>query len=661
MYIFIINMKISYIPHTFFSLLAVILLLTFSASLHSQAYSVTSRKAIRNFEKAREHFTINDDREAESYLRKALKADEQFIEAWFMLAQIFLDRNETNKAADYYLAGVSIDPDGYGHGYLKVAELKFSIGHYKEAKDHLDRWKSYSISDPNSIALAEKLERDLKFAIEALLKPVAFNPVPLGDAVNTESFEYWPALSIDEKTIFFTVLGPPNPELPQGKLKMQEDFYFATKDSEHWTDRTYLGPPVNTNTNEGAQSVTADGKTMYYTACDRSDGYGRCDIYSSSVDEEGRWSKPLNLGEPVNSWYSDKHPSISADGRILYFTSDRPGGKGDYDLWVSVNSGGSWSKPVNLGDSINTPGTEQSPFIHPDQRSLYFSSDGWPGMGNGDIFLSRQKPNGTWGSPVNLGFPVNTHNEEIGLIVNARGDRAYYSSNRRAGTDTDIFTFTMPPGVKPDPVSYITGRVFDSRNMKGIGARFELIGLETGKLVMEAFSQPGDGDYLLSLPTGEGYALNVSQPGYLFYSDHFELDRRYDRLNPLRKDIPLDPVSSGTSVILNNIFYDVDSYFLTRRSSAELDKIYKFLMDNRTVRIEISGHTDSTGTDKYNLELSGKRAGQVVDYLTSRGIDPERLVAKGYGSSKPVADNATEEGRAKNRRTELTIISVDDD
>ncbi len=653
------NMTNRHPSSTIFNYLAVILLLMITSSLHSQTYSVTSRKAIRNFEKAREHFTVNDDMEAASYLQKALKADRSFIEAWFMLAQIYLDQNEIEKAAEYYLQGVNIDPDGYAHGYLKVAELEFSIGHYAASREHLKQWKSYSISDMRSEALAEKLERNLEFALEAVNNPVDFNPKHLGEAVNTDMFEYWPALSIDEKTLFFTVLGPPNPDLPPDRLKMQEDFYYVTRENDRWVDRTYLGPPVNTNGNEGAQSVTADGKIIYFTACDRPDGFGMCDIYMSMVDSKGQWSKPQNLGEPVNTWYSDKHPAISADGRTLYFTSNRPGGKGGYDLWVSEKRDGSWSKPVNLGDSINTPGTEQSPFIHPDQRSLYFSSDGWPGMGKGDIFRSRKKEEGTWGIPVNLGYPVNTHNEEIGLIVNARGDRAYYSSNRREGTDTDIFTFNIPPGVRPDPVSYITGRVYDSRNMKGIGARFELIELNTGNVVMEAVSDPEEGDYLISLPTGAGYAFNVSHPGYLFYSDHFEIGRRYDRLDPLRKDIPLDPIGKGTSVVLNNIFFDVDSYMLNERSTAELDKIYQFLDQNSGVKIEISGHTDSTGTDAYNLELSGKRAEQVVDYLTSRGVKSDRLVARGYGSSRPVADNATEEGRAKNRRTELTILQID--
>ena len=629
--------------------------------VQSQSYSVTSGRAIRNFEKGRDYFTQKRDKEAEKSLRKALKADDQFIEAWFMLAQIYLDNNEIEKAAEYYLNGLAVDPEGYANGYLKVAEMKFSIGKYTEAKEQLEIWEKYPLNDKTSKGQAEKLERNLDFAIKAVRNPVQFSPEPLGDAVNTELFEYWPSLSADEKTMFFTVLGPPNPDLPPHRLKMQEDIYFAMQQENRWIERTYMGPPVSTNRNEGAQTITADGKSIYFTACDRSDGYGMCDIYYSRFEDDGSWSKPVNLGEPVNSWYSEKHPAISADGRMLCFASNRPGGKGEYDLWISEKRGDSWSKPVNMGDSINTPGIEQSPFLHPDQQSLYFSSDGWPGMGMGDIFLSRLKGDMSWSIPVNMGYPVNTHNEEIGFIVNARGNRAYYASNRRERTDTDIYTFEMPLDVRPIPVSYIAGRVYDSRTMKGIEASFELIDIETGTLVMEVVSNPGEGDYFVSLPTGSAYAFNVSQSGYLFYSDHFAIERRYDRLEPMRMDIPLDPISKGKTVVLNNIFFDTDSYRLQETSRVELDKIFDFLDLNKRLRVEISGHTDSIGTSGYNLELSEKRAKQVVDYLTSKGIEPKRVEVRGYGDTMPIADNATEEGRAMNRRTELKILWTGND
>jgi outer membrane protein OmpA-like peptidoglycan-associated protein len=625
--------------------------------LFSQEYSSASKRAIRNFEKAREYFVQQQDEEAEVYLQKAVEIDTSFVEAWFMLAQIYLDKQETAMAAAYYLRGVRADPDEYAAGYLKVAEMEYSSGQYHQARRHLDQWREHGFTHDRSVARAEKLETNIDFAIRAISDPVPFNPESLGDAVNSEQYEYWPSLSVDEQKIFFTVLGPPNPDLAPSRLQLQEDFYFAVKEGEQWVGREYLGPPVNTNTNEGAQSITADGKYLYFTSCNRPNGHGlMCDLYVARIDANGNWTDPLNLGDVVNTRYSEKHPSISADGRILYFTSNRPGGKGEYDLWMTIRNGDYWTKPVNLGDSINTPGIEQSPFIHPDQQSLYFSSDGWPGLGKGDVFVSRLQDDGHWSTPENLGYPINTHNEEMGFVVNAGGNRAYYSTNRREGSDTDIYTFDMPEKVRPLPVSYITGRVYDARNMKGLEALFQLIDLETGNLVMESVSGPKEGDYFVSLPAGTSYAFNVSMPGYLFYSDHFEIDKGYSKMDPFRKDIPMEPIMQGRKIVLNNIFFDTDSHLLQESSKVELDKIYELLVLNPGLRIEISGHTDNTGTPSYNMELSEKRAEEVVHYLEEKGIGADRLTARGYGEEAPVADNSTEEGRARNRRTELKVL-----
>lgn len=638
---------------------AILLALCSMLPLFSQEYASDSRRAIRNFEKAREFFVLQQDEQAEEYLQKAVEIDTLFVEAWFMLAQISLDKQEPGRAADYFLKGVRADPDtpGYAAGYLKVAELKYKGGQYHHARRYLDLWQEYGFTDDRSAELSATLEENIDFSIRAVSNPVPFNPESLGEAVNTEQYEYWPSLSVDEQTIFFTVLGPPNPDLGPSRLKLQEDFYMARKEDGKWVDREYLGPPVNTNTNEGAQSITADGKYIYFTSCNRPNGHGpMCDLYFARIDESGNWTDPLNLGDVVNTRYSEKHPSVSADGRILYFTSNRPGGKGDYDIWMTRRNGNSWSEPVNLGDSINTPGIEQSPFIHPDGRSLYFSSNGWPGLGMGDVFVSRLDTNGNWSTPHNLGYPVNTHNEEMGFVVNAAGDRAYYSTNRREGTDTDIFTFSMPEEARPIPVSYITGRVYDARNMKGLEALFQLIDLETGNLVMESVSGPADGDYFVSLPAGTSYAFNVSMPGYLFYSDHFEMDKVYSKMDPFRKDIPMEPIIQGKKIVLNNIFFDTDSHQLHKSSRVELDKIHELLVRNPGLRIEISGHTDNTGSPRYNMELSEKRAAEVVRYLEEKGIEAGRLTARGYGEKVPVADNSTEEGRALNRRTELKVL-----
>jgi outer membrane protein OmpA-like peptidoglycan-associated protein len=384
-----------------------------------------------------------------------------------------------------------------------------------------------------------------------------------------------------------------------------------------------------------------------------------CDLYYSTREGD-RWSSPKNAGSPINSRYSEKHPAISADGRILYFTSNRPGGLGSYDIWMSERSGENWSKPVNLGDSVNTSGLEQSPFIHPDQQSLYFSSTGWPGMGQGDLFLTRLKRKGEWTTAKNLGYPINTHDDDIGLSLNARGNRAYFASNRGEGMDTDIYTFEMPEDIRPVPVSYMKGRVYDSRNMRGLKAVLQLIDLETEETVMELESHAGEGDYLISLPGERDYALNVSADGYLFYSEHFTFTGLHSKLEPLVRDVPLEPVRVGSVVVLHNIFFGTDSYELEPASRTELKRVYDFLLVNPAIGVEISGHTDNTGTPEHNQNLSEQRARSVVEYLVNRGIDTKRLKAAGYGELQPRADNELEEGRALNRRTELKILAIDE-
>ncbi len=635
----------------------ILILLVFSGITMAQGYSTSSRKAIKRFEEARNYFEARDHAGAEKALLKAIKADKEFIEAYQMLAQVCYDQGRVEEAIHHFTISLEIDPEGNPDGYRLLAGLTMMEGDYSRTLELIERFLSFP---PEQVRMREAgiiLKQKCDFAIDAIKHPVPFQPERLGNAVNSEYSEYWPSLSVDEQMIIFTVMLPLATREGGNPLNLNEDFFYATRTGNQWSNRVNAGPPLNTTDNEGAHTLTADGQTLYFTACNRRDGKGMCDIYQSRW-EQGKWTTPLNLGAPVNSRYSEKHPTISADGRRLFFTSDRPGGKGSYDIWMSEKHGNGWTDPVNLGDSVNSSGLEQSPFIHPDQQSLYFSSTGWPGMGQGDLFISRNKSGLQWSEPENLGYPINTYNDEIGLSVNATGERAYFASDRYSGTDTDLYTFELPPHVRPVLVSYMKGRVYDSRNMKGLKSVMQLIDLETEETVMELESREGEGAYLISLPTDRNYALNISADGYLFYSDHFTFTGLHSRTDPFRRDFPLERVIVGSSVVLQNIFFETDSYELLPASRAELNKVYHFLQLNPGIAVQISGHTDHTGSADYNQKLSEQRAETVVDYLLERGIAVHRLKSVGYGLQKPVGENTTEEGRALNRRTELEITRI---
>ena len=396
---------------------------------------------------------------------------------------------------------------------------------------------------------------------------------------------------------------------------------------------------------------------MYFTACNRPDGKGKCDIYVSEYTTNG-WLPAENIGSPINTEFNEKQPSLSADGRLLFFVSNRPGSKGNYDIWVSqLDENNKWTEPVNLGDSINTEDDEQSPFIHPDKHTLYFSSNGWTSMGGYDVFVSYMKNNSltSWTKPKNLGYPINTNSDEIGFSVNAKGNMAFFSSNRISEKGKDIYQFELYPDVRPISVTYMKGKVYDSETNNAISAKFELIDLDNNQLYLD-YSSNTNGEFLVCIPINNQFALNVSHPEYMFYSEHFQLSEDSFKTIPYIKNIALKPIKKGNAIVLENIFFETGSYELKKESQAELNKLIQFLNNNKNIKIEIGGHTDNTGTKEGNKQLSEKRAYVVARYLIDAGIDINRITYKGYGDTQPIDDNTTAQGRSKNRRTEFRII-----
>lgn len=589
-------------------------------------------------------------------LNEAIKEDENFIEAYILLGEVYTDTRQDSSAIATFRKSMRINPDFFPPLYSNLANLELNNGLYADAYEHIKKYLAYPSQNPKFRASAEYLLRSCEFALEAIKKPVQFNPQNLGPAINDKFDQYWPNISADGQTFVVTQLMPIDPSKPYTPNNRQEDFYVSTWKENTWEKAKPVGPPLNTSKNEGAQSISADGKIMVFTGCNRKDGFGGCDLYiSQKIGNE--WSIPKNMGGNVNSNLKETQPSISADGRTVYFASNRDKTKGGLDIWkVVMNDSNEWSKPINLGDSINTPFDEQSPFIHADDHTFYFSSMGWPGMGRFDLFVTRKLSESAWGKPMNLGYPINTHFSDEGLIVNAKGNMAYYSSNREGYGGRDIFAFELYKEIQPTTVSYMKGRVFDAETKKHLVASFELIDLATSNMIMKAKSN-ADGTFLICIPVGKDYALNVNKKGYLFYSDNFTM-KGGDYVKPFLKDVPLEPIKVGSKVVMKNIFYNHDSYELLEESKIELSKLLAMLNEVKNLKIEVSGHTDNTGTNEYNLKLSENRAKAVANYLIAHGISAARISWKGYGESQPIADNDTSEGKAKNRRTEFKVTSL---
>jgi len=505
-----------------------------------------------------------------------------------------------------------------------------------------------------------------RYAEQAIKTPVPFDPKNLGPGINTTRDEYLPSITADEQTLVYTVLLPRSEGVdPANPNNFQEDFYQGKFIGGKWDQGMSMGSSVNTEGNEGAQCISADGKILFFTACQELDGaypggregFGRCDIFfSRNID--GKWSPPKNAGPPISTQFWDSQPCLSPDGTTLYFASNRPGGKGSIDLWKCTLDEKGWGKPVNLGDSINTPYAETSPFIHPDNHTFYFSSEGHPGFGRNDLFVSRINDKGEFSKPSNLGYPINTLGNEISLVVSANGRTAYYSSERKEGMGgLDLYSFELPEKAKATPVTYMKGKVFDKKTKKYIQAKFELIDLATSQTIMSSYSDGKSGEFLVCLPANKNYALNVSKNGYLFYSENFSLKEKNDN-KPYLMDIPLQPLDTGTVVELKNIFFETAKFDLKEESKVELSKLIGFLNVNKDIHIQISGHTDNVGDKKSNQLLSQNRAKAVYDYLIAHGIVNTRLSFKGYGDTKPVAPNDTPENKARNRRTEFKVISL---
>jgi outer membrane protein OmpA-like peptidoglycan-associated protein/tetratricopeptide (TPR) repeat protein len=605
------------------------------------------------FFRADNDFAFGKLEQADSLLKLAVTEKDNFIDAWILIGQINLEYLRNFKRATDAFEKVKLLQANYLTDVeFQLGKCYINQGKYEQAETHLQAYLKQEKLPAQSKMLSDKMLSDCVFAKDAKQHPVDFKPINLGDGVNTADDESMPSLTADGRYLYFTR------HIGFGRMQ-DEDVYVSENVNGTFTKAVSAGNTINTDEYiEGAQSVSPSGKYLFFTSADRRDGEGRADIYMSRKVGE-YWERPNNMGIAINSPGWDAQPCISADSRTLFFASVRQTGEGGSDIYVSYyDDKTGWSKPQNLGRNINTMYDEMRPFIHPDGQTLYFSSNGHPGMGNFDIFVSRKQADGTWGKPMNLGYPINTPGDEIGIHVSADGGKAFYASEQADSRgQMDIYSFDMPTVSKPSYTSYIRGVVYDADSREPILANVQVYDVETGKLYATFSGDKVNGVFLSTLPSGRNYAVEVMKDGYLFYSEHISLKNAEDG-KPFELSIPLHKINVGKTVVLNNVFFESDKYELQPQSKSELGVMVKMMEKNPTLKIEIGGHTDNTGTETKNLALSEERAKSVYTYLQQQGVDAARLSYKGYASSKPIAPNDTPQGKAKNRRTEFLVTGI---
>lgn len=626
-----------------------ILLICVAFCTAARAQESGNKKAQQNFDDAQKSLQNRDYDAAIKSLDDAVLADPGFQLAFVQLGDVYRLKRSFEKARDNYLKAIAVSsPAPEVRIYYTLGDAELNSGDYANAGKHFRFFKeNYKGKDQTYLAKTDKFILDCDFAQTAVKNPQKYQPINMGPNINTKEREYFPALTADGSSLIFS-----------RTVEGNEDFYISHLVNKQWQQATPLSDKINTRLNEGAQSISPDGMYLFFTGCNREDGFGSCDLYVSHKSGND-WDKPFNLGPAVNSSSWDSQPAVTPDGNTLYFVSNRPGGLGGYDIWkTSLDAEGNWGKPVNLGPEINTPFDENTPFVHPDGKTLYFSSNGWPGLGGMDIFFSRMQESGKWGKPTNIGYPINTFNEETGLLVSPDGNQGMFSSILKDGFgDMDIYSFNLPQSAKPLPITYVKGIVRDKETRNFLEAKVQVVNLKTKETKFNDYTAKDNGEFLAVMPLGSTYAFNAIADGYLFYSDNFELSHATAD-KPYLLEIYLEKLKPGGNVILKNIFFDTNKFELLPSSLTELTSLLQLLQANTSISIEIQGYTDNVGNPSDNQKLSLQRAKAVYDYLSSSKIDPDRLSFKGFGATVPIAKNDSPEGRQQNRRTSFLITKI---
>ncbi|MEO6489825.1 MAG: OmpA family protein [Ferruginibacter sp.] len=589
-------------------------------------------------------------KESIAHLNEALKIDPKFVDVFLSRAGIYANLKDYTASVKDFETGLQMDPV-YSKTYLLPYSISLAgIGNFSKALSVVNEFLQTPSLNKQSIQAGNYRKSVFEFAIDHAQKHPAgdyvFAPHNLGDSINSLALEYFPSLTIDGSRMIFT-----------RRENNDEDFYESNFVNGNWTKAKPVSGKINTNFNEGAQNISQDGQWLIFTGCNYPEGAGSCDLYIAYKTKSGSWTEPENLGPIVNTEFWESSPSLSPDKKDLYFASSQAGGFGGRDIFVTHRlPSGKWSRPINLGPKVNTGADEGCPFMHADNQTLYFNSNGHMGYGMTDLYLTRKLNDSTWSDVENLGYPINTIDDEGSLIVASDGRTSYYASDRgdtKGGLD--LYSFQLRSDIRAAKTLWVRGKVYDKKTNDGLPSTVELTDISSRRVVSNLQTDE-DGNYLVTLPVGKDYGFNVNRKGYLFYSDNFSLiDNNLD--SSFVVNIPLQPIEAGASIVLKNIFFDVNKFQLKPESLSELDKVVMLMKENPKVNIQISGHTDNVGKDADNLVLSLNRGKSVIGYLVSKGVNPASIKSKGFGATKPIAPNDTEQGKALNRRTELVVVS----
>lgn len=635
-----------------------LLIFTFFLFLYAEAqtYSIIDSKAIKLYQEGEELTLSRQYAEAIAKYRTAIAREASFLEAYVKASQLYITMGQLENAEQMANQGKS-RLSGKNATTKHVADIGWVLTNiYWRKGEFQTAYAEFEKVDPlldpafkNHIYYREMVER-MNFLQAQLGSSQPIVKEQLDNPLNQYKLQYFPVLTADGEQILFTKRdGTGNFD--------KEDIFTSFLDGENgWTNPMSLAQTINSQYNEGTCSVTADGNILIFTSCDAPDSQGSCDLYVA-YKVNGAWERPTNMGTKVNSRSWDSQPSLSADGRILFFSSNRRGGFGGNDIWYSVRQNdGSWADAKNLGQIVNTAKDEISPFMFFNNEILFFASDGHQGFGGMDIFLSRVK-NGIFQQPENLGLPINDQLEQVALFITAKKDFAYYTELTSEEDQNDrslLYRFKFPTEIYlGEDLTVTGGKVFNSKTGEPVDATLSLVSLTNDSTLYQFQSDGKTGEFMMLYPENAVSGLYVEKKGYLPKIYNVERDK-IQNVKDLK--VELTPVGPGEEFVFENVFFEFDKYDLKPESRTSLSRLQKFLLENPNVNILISGHTDNVGGADYNKTLSLQRAKSVQTFLVEAGLHPGRVMVEGKGDREPMVPNSTPQNQALNRRITIKIL-----